>query len=442
MATGASTANLSIILIDARYGVLPQSRRHAYIAALLGIPHLVVAINKMDLVEFSEQTYNTIRETFSAFAAELTTGEITYIPISALEGDNVVTKSERTPWYTGLALLEHLETVPIARDYNLTDLRFPVQYVIRPNLDFRGFAGQIASGVIRRGDTVTVLPSGRSSRVKSIVTWEGDLAEAFAPMSVTVCLEDEVDISRGDMLALPDNLPHTGRRFDATVVWMNQKPLAPNRPYLIKQTTQVTQARIRKIRHRIDIHTLEHQQVGELELNGIGVVSIEAQRPLFFDPYLTNRATGSFILIDPITNETLGAGMILEPHSGSGGTGRVTDAERRSARGHAPLAICLPQGNTELPWLLERLLFDHGYAVHVIQMPGDLGEAIRTTLAAGLIAIVQPASEQQSQLVRDSVPLSLRYFSTASDPEEIWSDLESSGRLGHSPDPLTDGAGI
>jgi len=442
MATGASTANLSIILIDARYGVLPQSRRHAYIAALLGIPHLVVAINKMDLVEFSEQAYNAIRESFRSFAAELTTGEITYIPISALEGDNVVTKSERTPWYTGPALLEHLETVPIARDYNLTDLRFPVQYVIRPNLDFRGFAGQIASGVIRRGDTVTVLPSGRSSRVKSIVTWEGDLAEAFAPMSVTVCLEDEIDISRGDMLALPDNLPHAGRRFDATVVWMNQKPLAPNRPYLIKQTTQVTQARIRKIRHRIDIHTLEHQQVRELELNGIGVVSIEAQRPLFFDPYRTNRATGSFILIDAITNETLGAGMILEPHSGSGGTGRVTDAERRAARGHAPLAIFLPQGNTELPWLLERLLFDHGYAVHVIQMPGDLGEAIRTTLAAGLIAIVQPASEQESQLVRDSVPLSLRYFSSASDPEEIWSDLESSGRLGHSPDPLTDGAGI
>uniref|UniRef100_Q01SD3 Sulfate adenylyltransferase subunit 1 n=1 Tax=Solibacter usitatus (strain Ellin6076) TaxID=234267 RepID=Q01SD3_SOLUE len=442
MATGASTANLSIILIDARYGVLPQSRRHAYIAALLGIPHLVVAINKMDLVEFSQQTYNTIRENFRAFAAQLNTGDITYIPISALEGDNVVTRSQRTPWYTGPALLEHLETVPIARDYNLTDLRFPVQYVIRPNLDFRGFAGQIASGVIRRGDPVTVLPSGRASRVKSIVTWEGDLAEAFAPMSVTVCLEDEIDISRGDMLALPENLPHSGRRFDATVVWMNQKPLAPNRPYLIKQTTQVTQARIRRIHHRIDIHTLEHQQVGELELNGIGVVSVEAQRPLFFDPYRTNRATGSFILIDPITNETLGAGMILEPHSGSGGTGRVTDAERRAARGHAPLVICLPQGNTELPWLLERLLFDHGYAVHVIDRAVDLAEAIRTTLAAGLVAIVQPSNAQQSQLVKDSVPLSLRYLPASNDHEQIWSELETSGCLGHSPDPLTDGAGI
>jgi sulfate adenylyltransferase large subunit len=448
MATGASTANLSIILIDARYGVLPQSRRHAYIAALLGIPHLVVAINKMDLVEFREEVYTAIVKDFRAFAAELNTGEITFIPISALEGDNVVTKSSRTPWYDGPALLEHLETVPIARDYNLADLRFPVQYVIRPNLDFRGFAGQIASGVIRRGDAVTVLPSGRASRVKSIVTWEGDLSEAFAPMSVTVCLEDEIDISRGDMLVAPGNLPHSGRRFDATVVWMNQKPLTPNRPYLIKQTTQVTQARIRKIRHRIDIHTLAHQQAGELELNGIGVVSVEAQRPLFFDPYRTNRATGSFILIDPITNETLGAGMILQPHAATGATGRVTDSERRAARGHAPLAICLPAGNPELPWALERILFDHGYSVHVIHDPIDLREAVRTTLAAGLIAIVQPAGDADAEILRTEVPLDRRITPEIlqGSPEDlarqIWLDLETAGRLGHSPDPLTDGAGI
>ncbi len=442
MATGASTANLSIILIDARYGVLPQSRRHAYIAALLGIPHLVVAINKMDLVEFREEVYNAIVEDFRAFAAQLHTGDITYIPISALEGDNVVTRSARTPWYTGPALLDHLETVPIARDYNLTDLRFPVQYVIRPNLDFRGFAGQIASGIIRRGDPVTVLPSGRTSRVKSIVTWEGDLEEAFAPMSVTVCLEDEIDISRGDMLALPDNLPHTGRRFDATVVWMNQKPLAPNRPYLIKQTTQVTQARIRKIRHRIDIHTLAHQQVSELELNGIGVVSVEAQRPLFFDPYRSNRATGSFILIDPITNETLGAGMILAPHSSAEAGGRVTDAERRAARGHAPLAIALSQGNPELPWALERLLFDHGYSVHVVQDSGDLAESLRTTLAAGLIAILQPANPEEWQVMRDYVPINLTYLPASDDHEEIWAELKASGLLSLSREPLTDGAGI
>ncbi|MCU1237254.1 MAG: sulfate adenylyltransferase subunit 1 [Candidatus Solibacter sp.] len=448
MATGASTANLSIILIDARYGVLPQSRRHAYIAALLGIPHLVVAINKMDLVEFREEVYNTICADFRAFAAGLNAGEITYIPISALEGDNVVTKSARTPWYRGPALLDHLETVPIGHDHNLADLRFPVQYVIRPNLDFRGFAGQIASGVIRRGDPVTVLPSGRASRVKSIVTWEGDLPEAFAPMSVTVCLEDEVDISRGDMLALPDNLPHAGRRFDATVVWMNQKPLATNRSYLIKHTTQVTQARIRKIRHRIDIHTLAHQDATELELNAIGVVSVEAQRPLFFDPYRINRGTGSFILIDPITNETLGAGMILQPHASAGSTGRVTDAERQAARGHASLAICLPVGDPELPWALERLLFDHGYAVHVIQNPLDLREAVTTTLAAGLIAIVQPEGDAEAEILNMAVPRDRRVspgvgnLPSHENAHQIWQDLENAGRLGHSPDPLTGGAGI
>jgi hypothetical protein len=372
--------------------------------------------------------------------------DITYIPISALEGDNVVTRSARTDWYQGPALLEHLETVPIARDHNLSDLRFPVQYVIRPNLDFRGFAGQIASGVIRSGDPVTVLPSGRESRVKSIVTWEGDLAEAFAPMSVTVCLEDEIDISRGDMLALSTNLPHAGRRFDATVVWMNQKPLAPNRPYLLKQTTQTTQARIRKIRHRIDIHTLEHQQVSELELNGIGVVSVEAQRPLFFDSYRTNRATGSFILIDPITNETLGAGMILELQSVTGAGGRVTDAERRAARGHAPLAILLPAGNPELGWELERLLFDQGYAVHVIPAGVDPVQVVRTLLAAGLIAIVQ-GSAADLQSLRKSVPaervFTPRVTAGGSDDErELWSELEASGRLGNQPDPLTGGAGI
>jgi sulfate adenylyltransferase large subunit len=448
MATGASTANLSIILIDARYGVLPQSRRHAYIASLLGIPHLVVAVNKMDLVDFREEVYSAIRGEFRAFAAKLGTGDITYIPISALEGDNVVTRSARTPWYDGPALLEHLETVPIAHDRNLQDLRFPVQYVIRPNLDFRGFAGQIASGVVRQGDAVTVLPSGRSSRVKSIVTWEGELAEAFAPMSVTVCLEDEIDISRGDMLALSEDLPHAGRRFDATVVWMNQKPLVANRPYLIKHTTQTTQARIRKIRHRVDIQTLGHQQVSELELNGIGVVSIEAQRPLFFDSYRTNRATGSFILIDPISNETVGAGMILEPHSAAAGAGRVTDAERRAARGHAPLAIVLPEGDPELPWELERLLFDQGYAVHVVQGAVHLEEAVRTVLAAGLIAIVPVARVEERAVLDASIP-SERVFAPTqavldadSAAQEIWMELESSGRLGHQADPLTGGAGI
>jgi sulfate adenylyltransferase large subunit len=437
MATGASTANLAIILIDARYGVLPQSRRHAFLAALLGIPHLVVAVNKMDLMEFREDVFDAIREEFRAFAAQIDAGDIVYIPISALDGDNVVHRSRRTPWYHGLALLEHLETVPIARDINLTDLRFPVQYVIRPNLDFRGFAGQLASGVVRKGDAITVLPGGRTSRVKSIVTWEGELDEAFAPMSVTVCLEDEIDVSRGDMLALPGNLPHVARRFDATVVWMNQKPLEPNRSYLIKQTTQVTQARVREIRYRIDVNTLEHQPARGLELNGIGVVSMEAQRPLLFDPYRKNRFTGSFILIDPITNETTGAGMILQAEAAQGATGRVTDAERRAARGHAPLAICLPPDGADLAWALERRLFDHGYAVHVIEEPESLRQAVRTALAAGLIAIVVPGAPEDGELLRQAVPAAQLVR-----VESLQQGMEAAARLCRPEAPLTGGEGI
>src|ERR1019366_4335875 len=441
MATGASTANLAIILIYARYGVLPQSRRHAFLAALLGIPHLVVAVNKMDLMEFREDVFNAIRDEFRAFAAQIDAqiedSAIVYIPISALDGDNVVNRSQRTPWYQGPALLEHLETVPIARDINLTDLRFPVQYVIRPNLDFRGFAGTLASGVVRRGDAITVLPSGRTSRVKSIVTWEGDLEEAFAPMSVTLCLEDEIDVSRGDMLVHPGNLPHIARRFDATVVWMNQKPLEPNRSYLIKHTTQVTQARVREIRYRIDVNTLEHQPARRLELNAIGVVSVEAQRPLLFDPYRQNRFTGSFILIDPITNETMGAGMILQAAASEGAAGRVTEAERRALRGHAPLAICLPPDRTDLAWLLERRLFDQGYTVHVIRQPESLRQAVLTALDAGLIAIVAPAGPADWDLLQQAVPPGQLVRA-----ENVQQAMDAVARLVRPDAPLTGGDGI
>ena len=447
MATGASTADLAIVLIDARYGVLPQSRRHAFIASLLNIPHLVVAVNKMDLVDFREDVFTAIRADFSAFAAQINCGEITFIPISALEGDNVVTHSGRTPWYTGPALLEHLETVPIARDRNLRDFRFPVQYVIRPNLDFRGFAGQVASGVIRRGDPVTVLPSGRSSRVKSIVTWEGELEEAFTPMSVTLCLEDEVDVSRGDMLVHSDSQPHAGRRFDANVVWMSEKVLTPNRPYLIKHTAQVAQARVREIRSRIDVNTLEHLPARELGLNEIGEVVVEAQRPLFFDPYRRNRASGSFILIDPITNETVGAGMILRDHQSSGSAGRVTEAERRSARGHAPLAVYLDGGDPEIAWALERRLFDHGYSVHVVRQAENLRQAVRTALDAGLVAIISSKKLEDRQAVEAAAGSLLVHFDPgAGSPEErarrIWLDLEDSGRLSRLQGPFTGGAGI
>ena len=447
MATGASTADLAIVLIDARYGVLPQSRRHAFIASLLNIPHLAVAVNKMDLVEFREDVFTAIRDDFGAFAQQLELGEITFIPISALDGDNVVVPSRRTPWYTGPSLLDHLETVPISRDRNLADLRFPVQYVIRPNLDFRGFAGQICSGVIRRGDPITVLPGGRTSRVKSIVTWEGELEEAFAPMSVTVCLEDEIDVSRGDMLVHPYNQPHAVRRFDANIVWMNQKPLSPNRPYLLKHTTQVAQARVREIRARIDVNTLERVPAAGLDLNEIGTAAVESQRLLFFDPYRRNRATGSFILIDPITNETVGAGMIQHAHQALGPAGRVTEAERQLARGHAPLAIALNGGDPELVWALERRLFDHGYAVHAINQPENLRQAVRTALEAGLVAIVAIREAPEREILRRAAGTALAEYGPLPGPADeiarkIWLDLDAGGRLGRPQGPLTGGAGI
>ena len=448
MATGASTANLAIILIDARYGVLPQSRRHAFIASLLGIPHLTVAINKMDLVEFRQDVYEAIRKDFTQFAAQIDAGEVTFIPISALLGDNVVTRSVNMPWYEGPPLLEYLETVPISADRNLTEMRFPVQTVIRPNLDFRGFAGQVASGVISRGDEVTVLPSGRTSRVSRIVTWNGDLEEAFAPMSVTICLEDEVDISRGDMLVHAAARPHQGRRFEATAVWMNQKPLAPNRPYLLKQTSQVVQARVREIRYRIDVNTIEHQPVSELQLNEIGVISVEAQRELFFDPYARNRSTGSFILIDGITNETVGAGMILQPQQTGNRIGRVTTAEREAARGHSGLAILVGAGGLELGWSLERRLFDQGCAVHLIHQAEHLRQAVRTAIEAGLIAIVVAETEEDRETVRGAIPgfrlveASARAGTADASAREIVLELEMAGRLGSAQGPLTGGAGI
>jgi sulfate adenylyltransferase large subunit len=414
MATGASTANLAIILIDARYGVLPQSRRHAYIASLLGIPHIVVAVNKMDLVEFRRDVFEAIRRDFEAFAQLLEIRDVEFIPISALEGDNVVRASSRTPWYEGPSLLEHLETVPISSDRNLTDFRFPVQTVIRPNLDFRGFAGQVASGVVRRGDAVVVLPSGRRSRVKEIVTWDGSLEEAFAPMSVTICLDDEVDISRGDMLVAENDPVHSGRRFQAKVVWMSEKPLEARHPYLLKHTSQLVQARIREVRHRLNIHTLDREPADRLELNEIGLVEVETHRPLFFDAYSKNRATGSLILIDPISNETVGAGMIVSAVSETLGQGRVTEAERRTRFGHGPAVVVAE--NEKLAYAIERYLFDRGWQVHVLT-----GEAtpdlIRQFVSAGYVLVLTCPTV--------SVPTGIPTLSAPSSGslEQIWHDL-------------------
>ena len=274
MATGASTCQLAIILIDARHGVMTQTRRHSFIVSLLGIRHVVVAINKMDLVGYSRDVFERIKDDYTGFVAKLDLRDITFIPMSALKGDNVVSRSDAMPWYSGPPLLDHLETVHIASDRNLTDLRFPVQYVIRPNLDFRGFAGTVASGILRKGDEVMVLPSGKRSRVKSIVTYDGELEEAFAPQAVTVTLTDEVDVSRGDMLVRPDNPPHVSSQIEAMVVWMAEQPFVPGRTYTLKHTTRQVTAEVASFRYGVDVNTLEHRAIARLGLNEVGHVQL------------------------------------------------------------------------------------------------------------------------------------------------------------------------
>lgn len=313
MATGASTADVAVILIDARLGVQQQSRRHAYIASLLGIPHLVVAINKMDAVGYQEDVYQRISEEFSEYTKQLDFKGVLFFPVSAKRGDNIVTASAKMPWYQGKTLMEHLETVPIRNDRNFTDFRLPVQYVIRPHQDYRGFAGQIASGVVRPGDPVMVLPSLRRSRIKAIDTYEGSVAEAFPPMSVTLRLEDEVDVSRGDILTHPDNPPHTGRDLDAIMVWMHDRPLDRKSSYLIKNTTQTVRANVGSVFWKIEPNTLEEIPTQALALNDIGQVRWICHRPMAYDAYRKNRSTGAFIVIDAMTNETMAAGMLLEP---------------------------------------------------------------------------------------------------------------------------------
>ena len=313
MATGASTASLAIVLVDARKGVLIQSRRHACITALLGVPHILVAVNKMDLVNYDEGVFEAIRNDFTAFFEEL--GELRpprlyFVPVSALTGDNVVHATTEMPWYTGPSLLEVLETVPAADARTDAAFRFPVQRVLRPNLDFRGFAGQIAAGVVRPGDAIMALPSRRTSRVKSIVTFDGELAQAHAPQSVVLTLEDELDISRGDLLVAPDASAITTTRLSASLVWMDEQPLQLNRRYLLKHTSRTVHAQVSVVDYRLDIATLEHQTAATLSLNGIGVVEIETVQPLAVDPYGASRITGSFVLIDPVTNATAAAGMI------------------------------------------------------------------------------------------------------------------------------------
>ena len=315
MVTGASTANAAIILIDARNGVAQQSRRHAFIASLLGIPHLIVAVNKMDLVDYAEARYDQIRREFREWAAKLGQVDLRFIPISALNGDMVVTRGDNMPWYAGWTLLGLLEDLEIGTDRNLIDFRFPVQLVSRPQTDdlhdFRGYMGRIESGAVAVGDDIVVLPSGLRSKVKEIVTYGGNLDHAFAPQSITLTLEDDIDISRGDMIVRPKNVPRVESEFEAAICWMSEEPMQPRKKYLIKHTTRTVRGFIKDLRYRIDVDSLHRDvEAPTLELNEIGRCILKTQQPLYCDDYRENRATGSFIVIDELTNLTVGAGMI------------------------------------------------------------------------------------------------------------------------------------
>ena len=386
MATGASTADLAIILIDARHGVLPQTKRHSFIVSLLGIRHIVVAVNKMDIVGYDEAVFEQIKTDYGSFASRLELPDVHFMPISALKGDNVVAHSPNMPWYTGSPLMPLLETVYIGSDRNMEDFRFPVQLVLRPNLDFRGFAGTVASGIIRTGDEVMSLPSRKRSRVKSIVTFDGELGEAFAPQSVTLTLEDEIDSSRGDMLVRPGNVPKVDHRFDAMVVWMTEEPLVPGKQYLFKQTTKVVPGAVNTLRYRVDVNTLHRQPAPTLALNEIGRCQVTLTSPIAFDAYRRNRATGGFIMIDRITNNTIAAGMILDRESDAASGDHwddqpatehlhdqpsgVTAAEREARFGQKPATVLLTgltgAGKSTLAKALERRLFDMGRGVAVL----------------------------------------------------------------------------
>jgi bifunctional enzyme CysN/CysC len=318
MVTGASTADLALVLVDARKGILEQSRRHAFLCSLLRVPHLVLCVNKMDLVDWSEEVFEEISAEFTSFAAKLDVPDLTVVPVSALHGDNVVTRSTNMPWYEGPSLLHHLERVHIASDRNLVDVRFPVQYVIRPQStkypDYRGYAGQVASGVLKPGDEVMVLPSGFTTRIAAIETADGPVAEAYPPMSVTVRLADDLDVSRGDLICRPHNAPRPAQDIDALICWMDEAaPLQPGRKYAMKHTTRTARAMVKDLQYRLDVNTLHRDESADaLRLNEIGRVRLRTTVPLLTDEYRRNRTTGGFIVIDEGTNRTVGAGMIID----------------------------------------------------------------------------------------------------------------------------------
>src|SRR5260221_1122500 len=393
MATGASTADLAVILIDATKGLLPQTKRHTFIASLLGIRHLLVAVNKMDLVAFSESTFLQLETDFLALAERLGNFSVQCLPLSALACANLVNRSVHTPWYNGPTMLEHLETVEVKPASEMESLRFPVQSVIRPDARFRGFAGRVASGTVRPGDEVLALPSRRRTRVESIVSFDGDLAAASASDSVVLKLSDEIDLSRGEMLVTPDALPNISNRFAAMVVWLHATPLELNRSYLAKHAGRIVKARARKIRYRVDINTLQETATSQLEMNEIGLGDFETSQPLFFDSYAANRTTGSLILIDPLSNATVGAVMIpddrYEESVFAAETHEVTSEERATRRGHRS-AIVVSHGGRSLAALLERALWEQGLdAISVLAgQASAANELFRRFWELGLVFVI------------------------------------------------------
>ena len=383
MVTGASTANLAIVLIDARKGVITQTKRHSFIISLLGIKHVIVAINKMDLENYSETVFNSIRDDYLNFTTRLNIPDIQFVPLSALKGDNIVDRGTNMDWYSGPSIMTHLETIPITADRNFVDFRFPVQSVSRPNLDYRGFAGRVASGIIRVGEEIVALPSGKSSMVKSIESMGKFVDYAFPPQSIMLTLEDEIDVSRGDMLVRTNNQPHARRHFEAMMVWMDGDVLDKSKQFHLKQTTQKVKARVDEIRYKVDVNTLKRSDSDDLELNQIGRCVITVSRPLLFDSYRKNRQTGSFILIDPLTHNTSAVGMIIDrvdaeklPSRIVSDTATQTDRsmvspeDRIESYAQAPMTYWITglhaSGKNEIGYRLEKYLFDQGKKVVVL----------------------------------------------------------------------------
>jgi sulfate adenylyltransferase large subunit len=398
MATGASTASLAIVLVDARKGVLIQSRRHACITALLGVQHIVVAVNKMDLVNYDERIFNKIRKDFTSFfdlLGDLKPPHLYFIPVSALEGDNVVRRTAAMPWYAGLSLLELLESVPGAETGESDPFRFVVQRVLRPHQNFRGFSGQIAAGTIRPGDSIMVLPSRRTSGIRSIVTFDGDLQAAFAPQSVTLTLTDELDISRGDLIVTPEFPAVTTERFTASLVWMNEQPLDLGRRYLLKHASKTVQAQVIAVQHRLDVATLELELSSTLLMNEIGLIDIASFQPLTVDYYSKNRTTGSFVLIDPVTNATVAAGMIREADvQATVGPTEPVSALERTARWHHLGAHIHLSGSKLFADAVERALFSRG--AFIVRLEAVSPNTFTDLTSAGVLVVTHTQSDEQS----------------------------------------------